>query len=104
MAFDLAQYFPSLNHNALTLVLDQMGFADSVVKFFSNYLVGRFTRFFWDAKLSDPVPCDVGVGQAPLLVLLPRHAQPHLGTKLPLTSSCTLIFCLISFKLALCCA
>ena len=67
MAFNLAQYFPSLNHSALTLVLDQMGFADSVVKFFSNYLVGRFTRFFWDAKLSDPFPCDVGVGQGSAL-------------------------------------
>ena len=67
IAFDLAQYFPYLNHSALTLVLDQMGFADSVIKFFSNYFVGRFTRFLWNAKLSDPFSCDMGVGQGSAL-------------------------------------
>ena len=41
VAFDLAQYVPSLNHSAITLVLDRMGFADSLVNFIADYLVGR---------------------------------------------------------------
>jgi len=40
VAFDLAQYFPSLNHSVITLLLDRMGFANVVVNFFVNYLVG----------------------------------------------------------------
>ena len=67
VAFDLAQYFPSLNHSAVTLILDHMGFADSLVNFIADYLVGRSTSFLRDHKLSDPFPCDVGVGQGSAL-------------------------------------
>ena len=67
VTFDLAQYFPSLNHSAITLVLDRMGFADLLVNFIADYLVGRTTRFLWENKLSDPFPCDVGVGQGSVL-------------------------------------
>jgi len=67
VAFDLAQYFPSLNHSVITLLLDRMGFADVVVNFFVNYLVGRFTKLFWDNQLSEPFPAAVGVGQGSAL-------------------------------------
>ena len=46
VAFDLAQYFPSLNHSVITLLLDHMGFADVVVNFFVDYFVGQFTKLF----------------------------------------------------------
>jgi len=46
VVFDLAQYFPSLNHSVITLLLDCMGFTDVVVNFFVNYLVGHFTKLF----------------------------------------------------------
>jgi len=67
VAFDLAQYFPSLNHSVITLLLDRMGFADVVVNFFANYLVGRFTKLFWDNQLSELFPAVVGVGQGSAL-------------------------------------
>jgi len=40
VAFDLAQYFLSLNHSVITLLLDYMGFANVVVNLFANYLIG----------------------------------------------------------------
>ena len=67
VAFDLAQYFPSLNHSAITLILDRMGFADIVVDFFADYLIGRYTKTFWENQLSDPFPAAIGVGQGSAL-------------------------------------
>ncbi|KAF8956032.1 hypothetical protein BDZ97DRAFT_1853672, partial [Flammula alnicola] len=39
LAFDLAQFFPSLNHEVLVIILRKLGFLPLVVKFFS--LSGR---------------------------------------------------------------
>ena len=82
IAFDLAQYFPSLNHSNITLVLDRMGFADVLVDFFADYLIGRNTMIFWDKKLSDPFPVDVGVGQDSALspILSAIYLSPVLWT------------------------
>ena len=43
LAFDILQFFPSLNHQLLTLILGKVGLDPRVVKFFLNYLVGRRT-------------------------------------------------------------
>ena len=43
VAFDIAQFFPSLNHSMLTVILQHSGFADCLIDFFSDYLVGRST-------------------------------------------------------------
>jgi len=43
VVFDITQFFPSLNHSMLTLILRHFGFPDYVVDFFSDYLVGRLT-------------------------------------------------------------
>ena len=37
VAFDIAQFFPSLNHSMLTVILRHSGFADCLVDFFSDY-------------------------------------------------------------------
>jgi hypothetical protein len=39
VAFDLAQLFPSINHDVLLSILDKQGFAPEVVAFFRSYLV-----------------------------------------------------------------
>jgi hypothetical protein len=39
VAFDLAQFFPSINHDVLLSILDKQGFAPEVVVFFRSYLV-----------------------------------------------------------------
>ncbi|PPQ94891.1 hypothetical protein CVT25_004372 [Psilocybe cyanescens] len=38
IAFDIAQFFPSLNHEVLMAILRKLGFSNNVVKFFSHYL------------------------------------------------------------------
>ena len=39
LAFDIAQFFPSLNHHLLLLILNKVGFNPKVSIFFRNYLV-----------------------------------------------------------------
>ena len=46
LAFDIAQFFPSLNHHLLTRILKKAGLGNCVVNFFANYLVGRKTNYF----------------------------------------------------------
>jgi len=67
VACNLVQYFLSLNHSVITLLLDHMGFADVVVNFFANYLIEQFTKLFWDNQLSEPFPAVVKVGQGSAL-------------------------------------
>jgi len=45
VAFDITQFFPSLNHQLLPLILNKVGFDHKVLKFFSNYLVDRKTKY-----------------------------------------------------------
>ena len=63
VAFDIAQFFSSLNHNILTLILRHFGFLDYVMDFFSDYLVGRSTQYSWNSFLSDACDANVSVGQ-----------------------------------------
>ena len=87
-AFDIVQFFPSLNHSMLTAILQHSGFADCLVDFFSDYLVGRSTQYTWNSFLSHACDADVGMGQgsalspilsalyiAPLLHLFEHRAQ-----------------------------
>jgi len=46
LAFDIAQFFPSLNHHLLTRILKKAGLGNCIVNFFANYLVGRKTNYF----------------------------------------------------------
>jgi hypothetical protein len=45
IAFDIAQFFPSLNHGMLMAILRQSGFPEKVIWFFSSYLVNRETLY-----------------------------------------------------------
>jgi hypothetical protein len=67
VAFDLAQFFPSINHDVLLSILDKQGFGREVVVFFRSYLVDRFTCYAWDDDLSLEFPSSVGVGQGSAL-------------------------------------
>jgi hypothetical protein len=67
VAFDLAQFFPSINHDVLLSILDKRGFGPEVVAFFRSYLVDRFTCYTWDVDLSLEFPSSVGVGQGSAL-------------------------------------
>ena len=67
IAFDIAQFFPSLNHSMLTSILSHFGFANCIVDFFSDYLVGRSTQYSWNSFLSGACNADVGMGQGSAL-------------------------------------
>ena len=60
IAFDIAQFFSSLNHSMLTSILSHFGFANYIVDFFSDYLVGRSTQCSWNSFLSGA--CDIDIG------------------------------------------
>ena len=67
MAFDIMQFFPSINHDMLQRVLRKQGFPPLVVNFFGPYLVGRTTCYAWNSFVSPPHQADVGVGQGSAL-------------------------------------
>ena len=45
LAFDIVQFFPSLNYQLLPLILDKAGFDSKILSFFYNYLVDRKTKY-----------------------------------------------------------
>ena len=67
LAFDIAQFFPSLNHHLLTLILGKVGFNLCIVKFFSNYLVSRKIHYFQNSFYSPSFNVNVGIGQGSAL-------------------------------------
>ena len=67
LAFDITQFFPSLNHCLLSLILDKTGFGPQVARFFSNYLVNRKTSYYWNNFSSHSFDINIGVGQGSAL-------------------------------------
>jgi len=67
LAFDIAQFFPLLNHATLLAILCKQGFSSFVGRFFASYLVDRFTSYLWGSFRSGPRQADVGVGQGSAL-------------------------------------
>ena len=63
LAFDIAQFFPLLNHRLLALILGKAGFELRVVNFFSNYLVNRKTKYFWNNFSSSLFDIRIEMGQ-----------------------------------------
>ena len=49
LMFNISQFFLSLNHHLLTLILGKVDFDSYVIKFFSNYLVDRKMNYFWNS-------------------------------------------------------
>jgi len=67
VAFDIVQFFLSLNHSMLTLILRHFGFSDCIIDFFSNYLVSISTQHSWNSFLFSICNIDVGVEQVSTL-------------------------------------
>ena len=80
LAFDIAQFFPSLNHHLLTLILGKAGFKLKVALFFADYLVRRKTNYTWNDISSPSFEVNVGVGQGSTLspILLALYLSPFL--------------------------
>ena len=95
LAFDIAQFFPSLNHQVLTRIIQKAGFNSLLVSFFKSYLTGRQTRYSWNNFVSPLYNSDVGVGQGSALspVLSSLYMSPAMWAfgKEPTVSDCSLV-------------
>ena len=67
LASDIAQFFPSLNHQLLSLILKKAGFNNHIISFFANYLMDRKMNYFWNNFTSPIFNVNVGVGQGSVL-------------------------------------
>ena len=63
LTFDISQFFPSLNHCLLTLILEKVGLEPRVSSFFANYLVKRKMNYIWNDLLSPDFEVNIRVGQ-----------------------------------------
>ena len=62
-AFDIAQFFPSLSHKGCAMILERLGFNQSLIKIFNSYFNGRITRYKWDSATSAAFGFDIGTPQ-----------------------------------------
>ena len=62
LAFDVAQFFPSMQHDLLIQILARYGFDPAYQAFFRSYLADRSTRFVWGSRTSDRTFAAPGVG------------------------------------------
>ena len=67
LAFDIAQFFRSLNHQLLLLILDKAGFDSRISFFFSNYLIHRKTQYLQNNYISPLFSIDISIGQSSTL-------------------------------------
>ena len=67
LAFDIIQFFLSLNHHLLTLIMKKAGFDNHIISFFSNYLMNRKTNYFWNNFIFPIFNINVEVGQSSML-------------------------------------
>ena len=63
LAFDISQFFPSLNYRLLVLILEKASLDHKVTAFFANYLVQGRTNYLWNDLSSPMFNVNVGVGQ-----------------------------------------
>jgi len=68
LAFDIAQFFSSLNYQLLPLILDKAGLNQKISNFFKNYLVGRKTNYCWNNSISPSFNINIGIGQGSTLL------------------------------------
>ena len=67
LMFDITQFFPSLNHQLLSLIIKKVCFNNQIISFFTNYLVDRKTNYLWNNFMSPVFNVNVGVGQGSML-------------------------------------
>ena len=63
LAFNIVQFFLSLNHCFLTCILQKAGLNIRIINFFVNYLIDRKTNYIWNNFSSSIFKVNVGVGQ-----------------------------------------
>jgi len=67
IAFDIAQFFPSLNHTFLSICLRKAGLNSNIIGFFDSYHSNCSTIYTWNGFFSPSFSTNVGVGQGSAL-------------------------------------
>ena len=67
LIFDIAQFFPLLNHQLLSLIIKKVGFDQHISSFFADYLVNRKMIYLWNNFYSSTFNINIGVGQSSAL-------------------------------------
>jgi len=67
LAFDIMQFFPSLSHQLLPIILNKADFNTRIPQFFSSYLINRQTQYVWNYFTLLSFKVDVSVGQGSAL-------------------------------------
>ena len=67
LAFNISQFFPSLNHHLLTKIIHKVGLDNHVVNFFSNYLIDKKTNYSWNNFSSFIFNVNIGIEQSSAL-------------------------------------
>ena len=70
LAFDIMQFFLSLNHCFLTRIIHKAGLDNRVANFFDNYLINRKTNYKWNSFSLPIININIGVGQRSALSLI----------------------------------
>ena len=86
LVFDITQFFPSLNHYLLPLILDKVGFDPKVSIFFRNYLVRKKIKYLWNNFSSPFCNVDIGIGQG--LALSPILSALYLSLIFHILEKC----------------
>ncbi|KAF8624012.1 hypothetical protein AX15_006087 [Amanita polypyramis BW_CC] len=89
LAIDMAQYFPSLNHQVLKMMLTKLGFAPNITNLFSSYFEERVTIYLWGNDTSPKFSASDGVPQGDPLspILSDLYVALPLRVHFPLTPS-----------------
>jgi len=82
LAFDIAQFFLSLNHQFLSLCLKKASLNTNIVQFFNSYHSNRSTSYSWNSFTSPPFNINVSVGQGSTLssILSALYLAPIIKT------------------------
>jgi len=67
IAFDIAQFFPSLNHDFLSACLAKAGLNTNVLEFFRSYHSNGSTTYAWNNFTSQKFATSIGVSQGSAL-------------------------------------
>ena len=86
LAFDIVQFFPSLNHHLLILSLKKVGLDSKVTSFFMDFLVQRKTNYLWNEFSFPTHEVNMGVGQE--FALLPILSTFYLSPFLYILEKC----------------
>jgi len=86
LVFDITQFFPSLNHQILLLIIVKARFDLKISRFFINYPVGRKTKYLWNNFSFSFFNVNVGMGQglalSPILSALYLSLVFHIFEKI----------------------